>query len=940
MNPTDPIRRLLFGILAVCLCFSPICPAAGAEVPETAPPATEPSAVETTAATEATEPLPAEATVPTEETEPAYTFHAPYDLYFGLLHAHTDISDGLGSVEEAFSHAAVVEGLDFFAVTDHSNSFDNADAGSLSAEGSAISAEWAAGKTAAEAATTEDFLGLFGFEMTWPEIRQLGHIVTFGTPGWLSRDQEGFRDDARALEHYFEALAQVPGSVSQFCHPGKLFGDFDRFGHYRAAYDEHIPLLEVLGEGSIDAYIQALDQYWHLAPTATQNNHNGNWGSENGLRTVVLAEELTEESLFDAIRAHRVYATEDPDLHLSYELNGHIMGSVLSQAKEPEITFSLWDPTDTGGCRVEVITEGSTILTSLEAAGNEDLTISVPGGYRWYFLHITQADGDTAVTAPVWVEGFENMGIVSLSSDTEIPIQGQPLELTLELYNEERVDFALTSVEWYAGDLLVHREEAPGVLEPGSRRSFRFSYTHPDTGSVSLRALVQGSVPGRERSYEATLPLRFRPATAVTGLLIDGSHGNTGLDALTHLKELVREAGMNVTVFTGDMPLGGSLLLIPPMQEMPNNIFLEDVTHFLENGGSMILLAGPEDQGFENTLLEAVGSNLRFGSAIVPEGSTTVFNTAAPWCANLSENQVFCHGESRTLDPGCGGWLVKDCSGEHLLLGCEQTQWGGSLFAAGSGFLLDSQMPARPSPWLLPFANQTLLQTVLGTGQPILETLCIGEVRRGTEGETYRIKGYVTAGTSDPGTTFPDTIYLQDDTGGIAVTGFSLSGIQVGVPMEVIGILRSEPGAPVLEYIDHQLPEERYHHVEAREMGCGTAMDYALHGGELAELTGMVTSLTLTANRKGIARLTIEDALGDAAVIEIEEAIRSGSTGENTLAKQVKMGRAVKVIGLVHINAAEKTVIRVRDCDEVVCIPPKADPTNPKTGDRLWRWFR
>lgn len=70
----------------------------------------------------------------TEQAGSVYTFtyKAPdtldgYTLYFGQLHSHTDISDGTGSVTDAFEHAAQVPNLDFLAVTDHSNSFDNED---------------------------------------------------------------------------------------------------------------------------------------------------------------------------------------------------------------------------------------------------------------------------------------------------------------------------------------------------------------------------------------------------------------------------------------------------------------------------------------------------------------------------------------------------------------------------------------------------------------------------------------------------------------------------------------------------------------------------------------------------------------------------------------------------------------------------------------------
>ena len=81
------IRRPLSCFLAACLFLSLISPAAASD---------------TTLPAETIGP---EASVP-EETEPTCTFQTPYNLYFGLLHAHTDSSDGLGSVEEAFSHAA------------------------------------------------------------------------------------------------------------------------------------------------------------------------------------------------------------------------------------------------------------------------------------------------------------------------------------------------------------------------------------------------------------------------------------------------------------------------------------------------------------------------------------------------------------------------------------------------------------------------------------------------------------------------------------------------------------------------------------------------------------------------------------------------------------------------------------------------------------------
>ena len=46
--------------------------------------------------------------------------------------------------------------------------------------------------------------------------------------------------------------------------------------------------------------------------------------------------------------------------------------------------------------------------------------------------------------------------------------------------------------------------------------------------------------------------------------------------------------------------------------------------------------------------------------------------------------------------------------------------------------------------------------------------------------------------------------------------------------------------------------------------------------------------------------------------------------------------RTIRAIGLVHVDGEGNTVIRVRNCDEVVYIPPLDEP--PKTADRLNLW--
>ena len=935
------IRKLLSALLAAALLCSLLLPVLAAEADKE----TEPlSTVETTEPGETTEP---EATEETEETEPEETvpvFEAPYTPYFGLLHSHTAVSGGEGTVAEAYAYARDTAGLDFLAVTDTSHSFDDHLNAAIDRDAAAHSKLWAEGIAAAEAAATEDFASLFGYEMSWPEGQRLGHVVTFNTPGFVSSHQEPYAEGSGALEEYYKTLTKVPDSLSILCHPGTHYGNFQSFGKYQAAYDGGIALLEVTDEMGADfrQYDQALAAGWHVAPSASQNNHYGSWGTVNGDRTVILAEELTRESLFEAIRSRRVYATQDEDLHLYYTLNGEPMGSRMSSVEDPEIWVTVYDPTDSAVGTVEVIGEDGEILGSRSVGGNsEELKISITGRHRYYYLRITQPDGDVAVTAPVWMEDFEAMGISALSCGTPVPVQGEPVELEVTLYNEEPVDLILGSLEVYRDGSSVFREEEPGTVFARDTLTLTIPYTHPEAGSALLEVVVRGSANGEDRRYSETISLGYRAAETVTGMLVDGSHGYPDLSRLTGAVSLGAEADMATTLFTEELPRGGSILIIPGLDSPAPEEFRADVAAFVENGGTLILWPGSEDGAYENQLLEAVGSTLRFGAAA--EGaSCTVFHTAQSWCAGLTKDQFFRHEDGLSVEPGSGVWLVKN-GDDRAVLAWEDL--GGGVFAAGSAFLEDGAMPLAQSVWDIPRANESIFRNVLGIARTEVEISDIRDVRRGTVNTVYRVKGYVTAGTSNPKTIFPDTIYLQDNSGGIAVTGYTATDLEIGKAVEIVGVLKKENGNPVLSLSAFRLPEEEAHRYSPAVMTCENATNYLAHGGELVKIQGKITKRTLTTDKKGIAALTVKDSDGDTARVIIEKTVLSGSTGKNTLASKLKTGRTVRVMGILHLDEDGETVIRVRDCDEVKYIkdPQKADTSNPQTGDLfgfLWSLWK
>lgn len=870
-----------------------------------------------------------EVTSPEEEVS-----ETGWGLYFGLLHSHSSLSGQKGSAEEAFRQAHAVEGLDFFAITDRSHTFDNANSGSITADGCQISADWAAGKAAAEAVTDSAFVGIFGYEMSWDN--GLGHISTFCTPGFQSWQQEDFRYFRTGLQNYYDALTTAADSVSQFNHPDGLHGHFRDFDFYTEAYDAKIPLLEV-GCGSDypitrEFYHRALAKGWHVAPTMNLNEQTGSWGIGKG-RTVVYAHSLTEAGIFDALRNRRVYATEDNDLSIYYSMDGQFMGSRLKRwavGENADILVTLEDPTDFVG-KVEVIAEGQSIAEATLDGGYGTLSFSLPPEYAYYYLFITQPDGDCAITAPIWLEGEEFAGISNLSWENSLPVQGQPLDLALEIYNNEYAELKVTQVDISVDGAPLLTLPMDVTLNRSGRESLPVSLNCDAVGQTRITVAVSATLNGAPRTYHAELTVSFRKPEMVTDLLIDGTHGNAEtypqMAALAVKNQIaVHRATEEITA---EMLEKASILLIPPPERPFSEEFLSLVSEFVGYGGDMILCGGGEEQ---NRLLETLGASIRFTDSGENRYLDT-FRADSPWCAGLLQGQLYCCGGSIQG----GNPIVADA------LAVEETG-GGRIFVGSGWWLSDAALEEPKNIWDPPSANTTILSNILGSAQVRLPLTSIVELRNGDAETLYRIRGYATSGTANPHNTFENTLYIQDETGGIPVEPFTEPGISVGTPMEILGTVTRQGKNLVLKPISCEILEAAMYRYLPLEGDWNQLMNNELHGGELAQIEGTVVTFR-PVGTLGISELVLEDGKGNFATVHIEDYIFSGATGANELAWQLRVGQRFRAIGIVHMREDGVSVLRVRNCDEVVYVPPlryywephKAD--NPPVGDSIGFWI-
>ena len=476
-------------------------------------------------------------------------------LYFGQLHSHTQYSDGSGTLESALSYVANLPdsaNVDFVAFTDHSNYFDKS--GAANPEGAlydmslatAYSQEtWNSYKTAIDAFNAENNgkIALGGFEMTWSGGP--GHINTFNTAGIVSRNNTALNNKTEdaGLKAYYALLSQPEGmdSLSQFNHPGSTFGTFSDFSYWDALIDSRMYMVEVgNGEGAIGAggyypsyeyYTMALDKGWHVAPTNNQDNHKGKWGNANDARDVILTDDFSEQGIYEAIRSHRMYATEDKNLEIYYTVNEQPLGSILEEIPEElNLSVQVSDPDRTDSIsKVEVIVNSGRVAYAWDdpaelASGL--LSCTLDPTYSYYYIRVTEGDGDMAVTAPVWVGETLKLGISSVVCGTSTPVTDEELTITTTLFNSESADATVKSVNYTSGGETLGVDAAGYTVPASGALQIPFRYTPTTAKVMTITVTVLMEQKGVEYEYAMDVTLDVLDSAKLVYIGIDASHYN------------------------------------------------------------------------------------------------------------------------------------------------------------------------------------------------------------------------------------------------------------------------------------------------------------------------------------------------------------------------------------------------------------------------------
>ncbi len=309
-------------------------------------------------------------------------------IYFGDLHSHSAYSDGTGTPADAFATARA-NGLDFFALTDHSRPLTDE--------------KWQDILVQADAATVNGaFVGLRGFEFTHPQ----GHINVFDTETYVRENDPNYD----TLGEFYAWLAAQPTAIGQFNHPAKTSTrdwNFDNWA-YDAGADSKMCLRETPGYPS-DQYLLSLNAGWHIGAVNNSDTHGADWGRWRFMGLV--APRLTRDAILEALRARRTFFVYNRDFALVMQANGHWMGAVISPATTIQFTVIAYDPDPTDPILALVLYDNGvpvTTTTPLSAPVLYTWTPTIPGTPGHYYYVKAYHDIDSwyypAYTSPVWME--------------------------------------------------------------------------------------------------------------------------------------------------------------------------------------------------------------------------------------------------------------------------------------------------------------------------------------------------------------------------------------------------------------------------------------------------------------------------------------------------------------------------------------------------------
>ncbi len=348
-----------------------------------------------------------------------------FKYFAGTLHAHSAFSDGnkdrsttgVSTPEGSFKFASESENFHFLGISEHNHK----------KAGMKVPANFKLGQQqAAKVNKNDKFVCLYGME--YGVISGGGHVLVYGVDDLIGWEPDNFdvecaRNDYTSL---WDIIVDYPGAFATLAHPES--NDFQNLlkQPYNKTADKVISGVAIMtgpafaentdyiskpAKKFTDYFRAMLAKGYHVGPTVDHDNHNLTFGRMASSRTVVLSQKLHRDSIMKALQEMRFYASADWNTKVSFTINGFPMGKRINTRVPASIRVTVKDEDiddKTASIKLMYGIPGSNKLSTelTKTTKSDELSFSnnqPKGSVYYYYLEITQTDGNKIFTSPIWV---------------------------------------------------------------------------------------------------------------------------------------------------------------------------------------------------------------------------------------------------------------------------------------------------------------------------------------------------------------------------------------------------------------------------------------------------------------------------------------------------------------------------------------------------------
>jgi hypothetical protein len=315
-----------------------------------------------------------------ERGEPVEIGGKQYQLFFGDLHRHTDLSlcrvpiDG--TLDDAYRYANEVAGLDFLGITDHSRDI---------AMGNPLSQLWwRSRKEVLRYQTGDRFLPFYAYERSHSNTAD--HNV-------ISLRDDMLRPHTYPVPEFWKELDADTMTIPH--QPIRR----DTWNYQNELLRPLVEIFQGCRDNSIEDDVhRGLAKGYHLGFIASSDHM-----STSSSYACVWAEEATRESIFRAMQARRTFGATTT-IRLKLTAGDRWMGERVNADELEPLLLEVQGTAPIRSVRMIVDGKEAEVESPMRRSIRLSRTLDLPPGDHYVYFHIQQADGNEAWSSPVWVE--------------------------------------------------------------------------------------------------------------------------------------------------------------------------------------------------------------------------------------------------------------------------------------------------------------------------------------------------------------------------------------------------------------------------------------------------------------------------------------------------------------------------------------------------------